>query len=152
MRGVAAHQQLVLSDDRRNHARLQLLARQVVILQVAAFVSEGLAGVKRAGKHERHVGLRLKRVARIVHAVAALVARFQLVGLHNLRRIVRQKLAVLRIGRYAGLFLNALVDDGARLPVGIIAAVRHDRREIEMDVVGSGVARCPAHCRWMYNI
>lgn len=144
---VALREELALGDDRRNHARLQLLARQVVILQVAAFVAEGLAVVKRAGKHERHVGLRLKRVARVVHAVAALVARFQLVGLHNLRRIVRQELAVLRIGRYAGLFLNALVDDGARLPVGIIAAVRHDRREIEMDVVGSGVARCPAHCR-----
>ena len=136
----------MLSDDRRNHARLQLLARQVVILQVAAFVSEGLAIIKNAGKHKRHIGLRLKRVARVVHAVAALVARFHLVGLHDLRRIVRQKLAVLRIGGDAGLFLNALVDSGTGLPVRIISAVRHDWREIKMDVVGSSVARCPAHC------
>ena len=145
MRGVAAHQQLVLGNDRCNHARLQLLARQVVILQVAAFVAERLAVVKHAGKYKRHIGLRLKRVARVVHAVAALVASFQLVDLHDLRGIVRQVLAVLRIGRDAGLFLNALVDNGTGLPVRIIAAVRHDRREIEVDVVGSGVARCPAH-------
>lgn len=89
MRGVAAHQQLVLGDDRRNHARLQLLARQVVVLQVAAFVSEGLAPVKHARKHVRHVGLRLKRVARVVDAIAALVASLQLVGLHDLRGVVR---------------------------------------------------------------
>jgi hypothetical protein len=144
-RGVAAHQQLVLGDDRRNHARLQLLTRQVVVLQVAAFIAEGLAPVKHAGKHEGHVGLRLKRVARVVDAVAALIARLQLVGLHDLRGVVRQKLAVLRIGGDAGLFLNALVDGSAGLPVGIVATVRHDWREIKMDVVGSSVARCPAH-------
>jgi len=143
--GEPACDQLVLRDDRRNHARLQLLARQVVILQVAVFVAEGLAVVKHAGKHEGHVGLRLKRVARVVDAVAALVARLQLVGLHDLRGVVRQELAVLRVGRYAGLLLNALVDDGARLPVGIVATVCHDWREVEMDVVGSGVASGPAH-------
>jgi hypothetical protein len=43
------------------------------------------------------------------------------------------------------LFLNALVDGSAGLPVGIVATVRHDWREIKMDVVGSSVARCPAH-------
>jgi len=144
-RRVALHHQLALGYDRRNHARLQLLARQVVILQVAVFVAEGLAIIKRAGKHVGRVGLRLQRVARVVHAVAALVARLQLVGLHDLRGIVRQILAVLRVGCYAGLLLNALVDDGPGLPVGIIAPVCHDGREVEMDVVGSSVARCPAH-------
>jgi hypothetical protein len=96
-RRVALHEQLALRDDRRNHARLQLLARQVVVLQVAGFVTEGLAVFKHAGKHVRHVGLRLHRVARIIHAVAALVARLQPIGLHDLRGIVRQILAVLRV-------------------------------------------------------
>ena len=123
------------------------MARQVVILQVAVFVAEGLALVQRAGEHVGHVGLRVQRVARVVSAVAALVARLQLVGLHDLRGVVRQILAVLRIGRYAGLLLNALVDDGAGLPIGIIAAVRHDRRVVEMDVVGPRIASAPAHLR-----
>jgi len=144
-RRITLHEQLALGDDRRNHARLQLLARQVVVLQVAGFVTEGLAVFKHAGKHVRHVGLRLHRVARIIHAVAALVARLQPIGLHDLAGIVRQILAVLRIGLYAGLFLNALVDDGAGLPVGVIAPVGHDWRVIEMDVVGSSVACGPAH-------
>jgi hypothetical protein len=43
------------------------------------------------------------------------------------------------------LFLNALVHNGTGLPVGIIAPVGHDWREIEMDVVGSSVARSPTH-------
>jgi len=94
---ITLHEQLALGDDRRNHARLQLLARQVVVLQVAGFVTEGLAVFKHAGKHVRHVGLRLHRVARIIHAVAALVACVQLIGLHDLRGIVRQILAVLRV-------------------------------------------------------
>ena len=144
---VALREELALGDDRRNHARLQLLARQVVILQVAVFVAEGLALVQRAGEHVGHVGLRVQRVARVVPAVAALVARLQLVGLHDLRGVVRQILAVLRVGRYAGLLLNALVDDGAGLPIGVISAVRHDRREIEVDVVGSRIASAPAHLR-----
>jgi hypothetical protein len=144
---VALREELALGDDRRNHARLQLLARQVVILQVAVFVAEGLALVQRAGEHVGHVGLRVQRVARVVPAVAALVARLQLVGLHDLRGVVRQILAVLRVGRYAGLLLNALVDDGAGLPIGVIAAVRHDRREIKMDVVGPRIASAPAHSR-----
>ena len=144
---VALREELALGDDRRNHARLQLLARQVVILQVAVFVAEGLALVQRAGEHVGHVGLRVQRVARVVPAVAALVARLQLVGLHDLRGVVRQILAVLRVGRYAGLLLNALVDDGAGLPIGVIAAVRHDRRVVEMDVVGPRIASAPAHSR-----
>ena len=146
-----------MSDDRCNHARLQLLARQVVVLQVAIFVAERLAVVKHAGKHVRHIGLRLKRVARVIHAAAALVACLHLICLHDLRGIVRQIMAVLRIGLYTSLFLNALVDDRARLPVGIIASVGHDWRVVEMDVVGSSVARSPTHficvCECvMYNI
>lgn len=126
------------------------MARQVVILQVAGFVAEGLAVVEHAGKHVRHVALRLHRVAGVVHAVAALVARLHLVSLHDLRGIVCQILAVLRVGLYAGLFLNALVDDGTGLPIGIIAPVGHDWREIEMDVVGTGIARSPAHVCCLY--
>ena len=86
-----------MADDRRNHARLQLLARQVVILQVTVFIPEGLAVFKHAGKHVGSIALRLKRVAGVINTVAALVARFQLVGLHDLGGVVRQVLAVLRV-------------------------------------------------------
>jgi hypothetical protein len=98
--GVPLHEQVALGNDWRNHARLQLLARQVVILQVAVFIAERLAVVQRAGKDVRHVALRLKRIARItriVPAVAALVARLRLIGLHDLGGVVRQVLAVLRV-------------------------------------------------------
>ncbi len=86
---VALQHQFVRNNLGRNHARLQLLARQVVILEVAVFISEGLAVVKRAGEHVWHIALRLKGVARVVHAAAALVARLQLIGLHDLNGIVR---------------------------------------------------------------
>ena len=89
MRGEPARHQLVLRDDRRNHARLQLLARQVVILQVAVFIAERLAVVQHAGKHMGHIALRFQRVARVVPAVSALVARLRLIGLHDLRGVVR---------------------------------------------------------------
>jgi len=87
-RWIATHQQLVLGNDGCDHSRLQLLARQVIVLQIAVFIAKWLAAVKRAIKNERNIRLRLQRVARVEHTAAALIACLHLIRLHDLRGIV----------------------------------------------------------------
>lgn len=124
-------------------AGIQLLARQVGVFKVAVAIAKArAAAVKGALEQKGNIG-GWCAVGIIVASQARRIAIILVVHVQNGLGVVGEELAVFPIAADAFHLLDALVDDGFRLPGRVVAAVGHDRWEIEVDVVGSRITRCP---------